>query len=97
VCAVEAKPELSKPVLFVVMFDETKDLPLANDLARNPSLCWEFQAEPEEILMHKRDESGKVCHDVGFERALADWIIKHRSDWRKSRQPETQLNRLSTP
>jgi hypothetical protein len=24
--------------------------------------------------------------DIVFERALTDWIIKHRSKWRKSRQ-----------
>ena len=31
-------------------------------------------------------ESEKVGYDIGFERALTDWIIKHRSKWRKSRQ-----------
>jgi hypothetical protein len=28
----------------------------------------------------------KAGRDIGFERALTDWIIKHRSKWRKSRQ-----------
>ena len=32
------------------------------------------------------DESEKAGRDIGFERALTDWIIKHRSKWRKSRQ-----------
>jgi hypothetical protein len=58
----------------------------ATDLLRNSSLYREFQAEREEILKHKWIESEKVGYDIGFERALTDWIIKHRSKWRKSRQ-----------
>ena len=57
-----------------------------NDLVRNSSLYREFQAEKEEILKHKWIESEKAGYDIGFERALTDWIIKHRSKWRKSRQ-----------
>jgi hypothetical protein len=59
---------------------------MANDLLKNSSLYREFQAEREEILRHKWIESEKAGHDIGFERALTDWIIKHRSAWRKSRQ-----------
>ena len=58
-----------------------------SDLVKNSSLYREFQAEREEILKHKWIESEKVGHDIGFERALTDWIIKHRSRWRRSRQP----------
>ena len=58
-----------------------------SDLVKNSSLYREFQAEREEILKHKWIESEKVGHDIGFERALTDWIIKHRSKWRRSRQP----------
>jgi len=57
----------------------------ANDLVKNSSLYREFQAEREEILKHKWIESEKLGYDIGFERALTDWIIKHRSKWRKSR------------
>ena len=57
-----------------------------NDLVKNSSLYREFQAEREEILKHKWIESEKAGHDIGFERALTDWIIKHRSKWRKHRQ-----------
>lgn len=67
------------------MSDEKKDLP-ANDLLKNSSLYREFQAEREEILKHKWIESEKAGHDIGFERALTDWIVKHRSKWRKARQ-----------
>jgi hypothetical protein len=55
------------------------------DLVRKSSLYREFQAEREEIMKHKWIESEKAGHDIGFERALTDWIIKHRTKWRKSR------------
>ncbi|MEI6076111.1 MAG: DUF4032 domain-containing protein [Verrucomicrobiota bacterium] len=58
----------------------------ANDLLKNSSLYREFQAEREEILRHKWIESEKAGQDIGFERALTDWIINHRAAWRKSRQ-----------
>ena len=64
----------------------TDDPGSATDLVRNSSLYREFQAEREEILKHKWIESEKAGYDIGFERALTDWIIKHRSKWRKSRQ-----------
>jgi hypothetical protein len=60
-----------------------------NDLVKNSSLYREFQAEREEILRHKWIESEKVGYDIGFERALTDWIVKHRAKWRKSRQSQT--------
>ena len=56
------------------------------DWVKNSSLYREFQAEREEILKHKWIESEKAGYDIGFERALTDWIMKHRSKWRKSRQ-----------
>ena len=65
--------------------DSRNQLP-ANDLLKNSSLYREFQAEREEILKHKWIESEKAGHDIGFERALTDWIVKHRSKWRKTRQ-----------
>ena len=57
-----------------------------NDLLTNSSLYREFQAEREEILRHKWIESEKQGCDIGFERALTDWIVRHRSKWRKTRQ-----------
>jgi hypothetical protein len=68
------------------MSDNTKEPLAANDLLKNSSLYREFQAEREEILKHKWIESEKAGHDIGFERALTDWIVKYRSKWRKSRQ-----------
>lgn len=52
------------------------------------SLYKEFEAEREEILKHKWYESEKAGYDIGFERALADWIVKHRAEWRKHRQAQ---------
>ncbi len=78
------------------MSDETKEPSSANDLLKNSAPYRELRAEREEILKHKWIESEKAGRDIGFEHALTDWLIKHRSTWRKSRQPEHQLNRLST-
>jgi Domain of unknown function (DUF4032) len=68
------------------MSDDMKSCLSANELLKNSSLYREFQAEREEILRHKWLESEKAGRDIGFERALTDWIIKHRSKWRKGRQ-----------
>lgn len=64
--------------------------PTPGDLLKNSSLYREFQAEREEILKHKWYESEKAGYDIGFERALTDWIVNHRSEWRKSRQMQQQ-------
>jgi hypothetical protein len=68
------------------MSDEPKEQLSASQLVKNSSLYREFQAEREEILRHKWIESEKAGRDIGFDRALTDWIVKHRSKWRKSRQ-----------
>ena len=71
------------------MSEDAKELSGA-DLLRNSSLYREFLAEREEILKHKWIESEKAGCDIGFERALTDWIVKHRSKWRKERQSAGQ-------
>ena len=60
-----------------------------SDLVKNSVLYREFLAEREQILVHKWLESEKAGHDIGFERALLDWIVKHRSAWRDKRRQET--------
>jgi hypothetical protein len=72
--------------------DTIMDHPNANnsDLVKNSVLYREFLAEREEILVHKWLESEKAGHDIGFERALLDWIVKHRSAWRDKRRQDTQ-------
>ena len=66
------------------MTSDTKELQPGSDLLRNSTLYREFLAEREEIMRHKWIESEKAGHDIGFERALIDWIVKHRAKWRKS-------------
>ena len=59
----------------------------SNDFAERSSLYQEFLAERDEILRHKWIESEKQGKDIGFERALLDWIRKHRENWRQTRKP----------
>ena len=55
-------------------------------LVKNSKLYKEFLAERQEILCHKWIESEKVGYDIGFERALIDWIVKHRLAWLDGRR-----------
>ena len=34
-----------------------------------------------EIMKHKWIESEKAGKDIGFEKALTDWVNKHRTGW----------------
>jgi hypothetical protein len=62
----------------------------ATHLVRNSSLYKEFLAERAEILRHKWIESEKAGVDIGFDRALMDWIVKYRSAWYEQRQISRQ-------
>lgn len=63
--------------------------PAANrDFVKQSSLYQEFLAEREEILKHKWLESERLGYDIGFERALLDWIRKHREGWRAARRQQ---------
>ena len=57
-----------------------------DNMFHKSALYQEFLAERAEILRHKWIESEKVGHDIGFEKALLDWIVKHRAGWRALRQ-----------
>ena len=46
----------------------------------------EYLAEREEVMRHKWLESEKAGYDIGFERALVDWIMNHREKWRAQRR-----------
>ena len=74
----------------------SEDMDAPNDdnsaLVKNSVLYKEFLAEREEILRHKWLESEKVGHDIGFEKALLDWIVKFRSSWRETRQKAPNTN-----
>ena len=55
----------------------------------------EFLVEKAEILRHKWIESEKAGADIGFEKALLDWIVKHRSSWRERRMRENRPSKSS--
>jgi len=59
---------------------------LSREFVKQSSLYQEFLAEREEILKHKWLESERLGYDIGFERALLDWIRKHREGWRAARR-----------
>ena len=61
-----------------------------DNMFQKSALYQEFLAERAEILRHKWIESEKVGHDIGFEKALLDWIVKHRAGWRALRQNKPQ-------
>ena len=66
------------------------------ELVKNSALYKEFLAEREEILRHKWIESEKAGKDIGFERALLDWIVKHRSNWRDRRMKEARTEKSAS-
>ena len=62
--------------------------PASREFVKKSTLYQEFLAEREEILKHKWIESERLGYDIGFERALLDWIRKHRECWRVARRPQ---------
>jgi hypothetical protein len=62
----------------------------------NSVLYKEFLAERAEILKHKWIESEKAGKDIGFEKALLDWIVKHRSNWRERRRKEARTEKSAS-
>lgn len=79
---------------------EQRDMPsLEVDQAqfvKDSALYKEFLAERAEILKHKWIESEKAGKDIGFERALLDWILKHRSNWRERRRKEARTEQAAS-
>ncbi|MDD2677433.1 MAG: DUF4032 domain-containing protein [Methylacidiphilaceae bacterium] len=57
-------------------------------LLMNSALYREYLEERKEILRHKWLESEKKGRDIGFEKALLDWILHHRAGWRERRRLE---------
>lgn len=54
-----------------------------NSPLTNSPLYQEFLAERDEIYRHKLLKSKEAGHDVGFETALVDWTLNHRTRWKK--------------
>jgi hypothetical protein len=73
------------------MTSSTKEPEASRDFVKQSSLYQEFLAEREEILKHKWIESERLGYDIGFERALLDWIRKHRESWRAARRAQLQV------
>ena len=51
-------------------------------LLETSALYKKFMEERNEILKHKWLESEKAGQDIGFEKALLDWVFNHREKWR---------------
>jgi hypothetical protein len=67
-----------------------------SQFVKNSVLYKEFLAERAEILKHKWIESEKAGKDIGFEKALLDWIMKHRSNWRDRRRKEARTEKSAS-
>ena len=66
-------------------------------LLKGSRLYQEFLAEREEIMQHKWFQSEKAGYDVGFEKALLDWLVKHRANWRQKRAEQLRQQTTATP
>ena len=77
-----------------------REMPSSQDdqsqFVKNSVLYKEFLAERAEILKHKWIESEKAGKDIGFEKALLDWIVKHRSNWRERRRKEARTEKSAS-
>jgi hypothetical protein len=67
-----------------------------SQFVKNSVLYKEFLAERAEILKHKWIESEKAGRDIGFEKALLDWIMKYRSNWRDRRRKEARTEKSAS-
>jgi len=67
-----------------------------SQFVKNSVLYKEFLAERAEILKHKWIESEKAGRDIGFEKALLDWIVKHRSNWLDRRRKEARAEKSAS-
>lgn len=79
------------------MSQRAPDSPTSREFVKQSSLYQEFLAEREEILKHKWIESERLGYDIGFERALLDWIRKHRESWRASRRQQQSQASSANP
>jgi len=82
------------------MKEQKPEMPPSEDdqgqFVKDSALYKEFLAERAEILKHKWIESEKAGKDIGFERALLDWIVKHRSNWRERRRKEARTEKSAS-
>ena len=63
------------------------ELPPGDDaLLKNSALYRRFLEERDEILRHKWLRSEEEGADIGFENALLEWMMNHRSGWHANRK-----------
>ena len=53
---------------------------------QNSSLYKTYLAEVEEINKHKWIESEKAGYDIGWNKALIDWVQNHKLEYTKARK-----------
>ena len=46
----------------------------------------EALAQKQEVERHKWLESEKAGRDIGYDAALIDWVMKHKSKWKKAKR-----------
>ncbi|HSI82153.1 MAG: hypothetical protein ACAI35_00660 [Candidatus Methylacidiphilales bacterium] len=51
----------------------------------NTPLFRRFLAGREEIMKYRASESARLGADIGWEKALLEWITRYRSEWLKAR------------
>jgi len=56
--------------------------PTTNERNGGSDAYSEFEAQLDEIRKHKWIESQHIGEDIGFERALTEWVCTHGQDWR---------------
>lgn len=64
----------------------------AVSLVKGSALYRQCRAELDEVSRHRWIESETAGRDIGFERALLDWIVRHRRSWRESRLLESKAS-----
>ena len=61
------------------------------------TLYQHFLEEREEILKHKWIESEKAGKDIGFEKALLDWMRNYRDGWKNTKKKKPHRNKSMRP
>lgn len=60
---------------------DARQMPDTDDAAdlwvRNTLLVRRWESMKHEILLHKWYESERAGHDIGWERAAVDWLVRH--------------------
>ncbi len=66
------------------MTSDKQQTSISEAFVRRSKFYCELMAEREEIERFKWLESEKAGTDIGYERALLEWIRKHRDAWRQA-------------